>query len=119
LKKHEESVRHATIAVILFHANDGRNDPNYSQAVNPHAAERRAKMPKKIIPTETDPSEIYPDPLSKAKGAFISSQLADIALAGDIPASRLFSNLPAAIERDVWQEVRREREEMSVHFPLE
>lgn len=76
-------------------------------------------MPKKIIPTETDPLEIYPDPLSKAKGTVISSQLADIALAGDIPASRLFSNLPAAIERDVWQEVRREREKMSVHFPLE
>lgn len=76
-------------------------------------------MPKKIIPTETDPSEIYPDPLGKAKGAVISSQLADIALAGDIPASRLFSNLPVAVARDVWQEVRREREEMSGNTPLE
>lgn len=72
-------------------------------------------MPKKIILSEMNPSEIYPDPLGKAKGAAISSQLADIALAGDIPASRLFSNLSAAIERDVWQEVRREREESSEH----
>jgi hypothetical protein len=42
----------------------------------------------------------------------IASRLADIALAGDMPASRLFANLSAAAERDVWTEVRREREEM-------
>ena len=76
-------------------------------------------MPKKIIPTEATPSEIYPDPLGKAKGSFISSQLADIALAGDMPASRLFTNLSTTVERDVWQEVRREREEMLGHTPLE
>jgi hypothetical protein len=69
-------------------------------------------MPKKLMPSEVDPSEIYPDPLSKAEGAAIASRLADIALAGDMPASRLFANLTAATERDVWAEVRREREEM-------
>lgn len=68
-------------------------------------------MPKKLIPSELNPSEIYPDPLGRAKGAAISNQLADIALAGDIPASRLFSGLPAAMERDIREEMRREREE--------
>lgn len=74
-------------------------------------------MPKKLIPSELNPSEIYPDPLGQAKGAAIGSRLADIALAGDIPASRLFSNLPAAMERDVWTEVRREREEANGGAP--
>lgn len=68
-------------------------------------------MPKKIIPSELNPSEIYPDPLGRAKGAAISSALADMALAGDIPASRLFSNLPAALARDIHREVQRERED--------
>ena len=70
-------------------------------------------MPKKLVASELNPSEIYPDPLGKAKGAAITNHLSDIALAGDIPASRLFSNLPAAMERDVWEEVRRERDELS------
>ena len=52
-------------------------------------------MPKKLIPSEMNLSEIYPDPLGRAKGAAITNPLTDIALAGDIPASRLFSNLPA------------------------
>jgi hypothetical protein len=69
-------------------------------------------MPKKLMPSEVDPSDIYPDPLSKGEGMAIASRLADIALAGDMPASRLFANLSAAAERDVWTEVRREREEM-------
>lgn len=74
-------------------------------------------MPKKLCPSELNPSEIYPDPLGRAKGAAITSSLADIALAGDIPASRLFSNLPAAMARDVWNEVRREREETGFQTP--
>lgn len=74
-------------------------------------------MPKKIIDSELNPSEVYPDPLGKAKGSAISNRLSDIALAGDIPASRLFSNLPAAMEREVWQEVRREREELNGRTP--
>ncbi len=74
-------------------------------------------MPRKLIASELNPSEIYPDPLGAAKGAAIANRLADAALAGDIPASRLFSNLPAAMEREIWQEVRREREEMNGGTP--
>lgn len=69
-------------------------------------------MPKKLIPSELNPSEVYPDPLGRAKGAAIIHPAADIALAGDIPASRLFANLPAAMERDIWREVRREQADM-------
>ena len=68
-------------------------------------------MPKKFIPSEMNPSEIYPDPLGRAKGAAITNPLTDIALAGDIPASRLFSNLPAAMVRDIQKEIRREWED--------
>ncbi len=68
-------------------------------------------MRNTIIPSDIYPTEIYPDPLGKAKCTAISSQLADAALAGDMPASRLFSNLSAAIERDIWQEVRKERQD--------
>ena len=68
-------------------------------------------MPKKLIASEMNPSEVYPDPLGRAKGAAITSPLTDIALAGDIPASRLFSNLPAAMARDMREEARREWEE--------
>ena len=75
-------------------------------------------MPKKLMPSEVNPSDIYPDPLSKAEGAVIANRLADIALAGDMPASRLFASLPAAIERDVRAEVRREWEEMNRGRPL-
>ncbi|MBP3667021.1 MAG: hypothetical protein J6K29_08220 [Clostridia bacterium] len=70
-------------------------------------------MPKKLIPSDMDPSEIYPDPVGLAKEGIIGTQLTDIALAGDMPASRLFSSLPASIERDIRAEVRREREEMN------
>lgn len=67
-------------------------------------------MPKKLIPSEMNLSEIYPDPLGRAKGAAITNPLTDIALAGDIPASRLFSNLPAALARDIHREAKREWE---------
>lgn len=68
-------------------------------------------MPKKFLPSEVDPSDIYPDPLSKGEGMAIASRLADIALAGDMPASRLFASLPAALSRDIRAETRREWEE--------
>lgn len=68
-------------------------------------------MPKKLFTSEMNPSEIYPDPLGRAKGAVITNPIADIALAGDIPASRLFSNIPASLARDIREEVRREWEE--------
>ena len=74
-------------------------------------------MPRKFDPTEPDPAEIYPDPLGKVKGSFPSS-LTDAALAGDMPASRLFTNLSAALERDIWQEVRRERGELGKNPPF-
>ena len=67
-------------------------------------------MPKKLIPSEMNLSEIYPDPLGRAKGVAITNPLTDIALAGDIPASRLFSNLPAALARDIHREAKREWE---------
>ena len=35
-------------------------------------------MPKKLCPSELNPSEIYPDPLGRAKGAAITSSLADL-----------------------------------------
>ncbi len=76
-------------------------------------------MIQKFIQTDLLMPEAYPDPIQEAKRAAISARLADNALAGDMPASRLFSNLPAAIERDVWQEVLRERKEMSGHSQQE
>ena len=69
--------------------------------------------------SDLNPSDIYPDPIGKTKEATIASRLADIALAGDTPASRLFSNLSAVMDRDIWQEVRREREEMSYRSRIE
>ena len=69
-------------------------------------------MPKKLIPRDMDPSEVYPDPVGLAKEGLVGTQLTDIALAGDMPASRLFASLPAATEWDIWAEVRREREEL-------
>ena len=68
-------------------------------------------MPKKLIPSDMDPSEVYPDPVGLAKEGLIGTQRTDIALAGDMPASRLFASLPVAMERDIWTEVRRERAE--------
>lgn len=60
---------------------------------------------------EINASEVYPDPLGIAKGVSMSLRLADAALAGDMPVSRLFSSLPASVERDVRREVREERRE--------
>ena len=37
------------------------------------------------------------------------ARLTDKALAGDMPASRLFASLPASVARDVRQETERER----------
>jgi hypothetical protein len=68
-------------------------------------------MPRNFIPSELNPSEIYPDPLGRAKGSAITNPLTEIALAGDMPASRLFANLPAALERDIRAEAKREWEE--------
>ena len=72
-------------------------------------------MPKKLMPSEVNPSDIYPDPLSKGEGMAIASRLTDIALAGDMPASRLFASLPTAVARDIRAEARREWEEE--HYP--
>jgi len=68
-------------------------------------------MSKKLISSEQNPSEIYPDPLGRAKGSAITNPLTEVALAGDMPASRLFTNLPAALARDIRAEARREWEE--------
>ncbi len=68
-------------------------------------------MPKKFGVSCFDPTEVYPDPLEDAKRLSLSNHLVDTALADDMPASRLFSNLSAAVERDIHREMRREREE--------
>ena len=68
-------------------------------------------MPKRLVEAELNPSELYPDPLGRAKGSAIVRPQADIGLAGDIPVSRLLSDIPAAMEREVGREVRREWEE--------
>lgn len=69
-------------------------------------------MPRKFGVSNFDPLKIYPDPIGKAKELSISSRLADTALAGDMPASRLFSNLTVANQRDIHRETRLEREEV-------
>ena len=58
-------------------------------------------------------SEIYPDPLSLAAESALRHSLTDVALAGDMPASRLFSNLTASLERDIRGEMERERRDLS------
>lgn len=68
-------------------------------------------MPKKFGVSCFDPTDVYPDPLGEAKRLSLSSRLLDTALAADMPASRLFSNLSAAVDRDIHREIRREREE--------
>ena len=68
-------------------------------------------MSKKIMPPEFDPLDIYPDPLGIAEKPALFHNLTDAALAGDMPASRLFSNLLASTERDVRGEMVRERRE--------
>ena len=60
---------------------------------------------------EINASEVYPDPLSLAKGSSMSLRLADTALAGDIPVSRLLVNLSVPLGRDTRWEARGEREE--------
>ena len=68
-------------------------------------------MTKKLIHSEMNPSEIYPDPLGHAKGSAITHSLTDMALMSDMPASRLFSNLSADMARDIRREAKREWEE--------
>lgn len=72
-------------------------------------------MPKKFGASPFDPLETYPDPLSEARQAAKIARLTDEALSGDMPASRLFSSLPATVARDVKRETEGERE----HFPTE
>ena len=66
-------------------------------------------MSKKLTPSDLIPSEVYPDPLGLANEAAIYRGLTDIALAGDMPASRLVSNLTASLERDIRGETEREK----------
>ena len=68
-------------------------------------------MPKKFGVSCFDPTDVDPDPLGEAKRLSLSNRLLDAALAADMPASRLFSNLSAAVERDIHREIQREREE--------
>ena len=68
-------------------------------------------MPKKPTFTEMFPSEIYPDLLGHPPSAALSGHLSDIALAGDIPLSRLFSALPASVAQDIQREAKRAWEE--------
>ncbi len=66
-------------------------------------------MPKKFGASPFDPLDIYPDPISEAAQSAKIARLTDEALAGDMPASRLFSSLPASVARDVKRETERER----------
>ena len=68
-------------------------------------------MSKNHIPSEPAPFDAYPDPLGRARGAAASDPLTDIALAGDMPASRLFTTLPISVARDIRAEMKREWEE--------
>ena len=68
-------------------------------------------MPKKPYPSEIFSSEIYLDLLGHPPCVAITDHLTDIALAGDIPVSRLFSNLPASVAQDIQREAKREWEE--------
>lgn len=68
-------------------------------------------MSKTNMPPELDPPMIYPDPLGIAEKPALFHNLTDIALAGDMPASRLFSNLSVSLERDIRGEMMRERRE--------
>lgn len=67
---------------------------------------------KKWMHPELNPSEIYPDPPGLVKRSAILHSLTDIALAGDMPASRLFSNLTISLERDIRGEIEREKRSM-------
>ncbi len=68
-------------------------------------------IPKKPISSDLPPFDPYPDPIGRARGASKSDQLTDIALAGDMPASRLFTILPISVARDIRTEMKREWEE--------
>ena len=68
-------------------------------------------MPKNPIPSDSPPLDPYPDPLGRVRRAAVSDRLTDMALAGDMPASRLFASLPVSLARDIRAEMRREREE--------
>lgn len=81
----------------------------YGRAGN--RGKERLMMPKNPILSEVPPFDPYPDPLGRARGAAVSDPLTDIALAGDMPASRLFATLPVSLARDIRAEMRREREE--------
>lgn len=68
-------------------------------------------MQKKPVFSDLPPFDPYPDPVGRARGAAKSDQLTDIALAGDMPASRLFTTLPISVARDIRAEMKREWEE--------
>lgn len=69
-------------------------------------------MPKKLIHDIYDPSDIYPDPLGRAKGMAIYHSLADVAITEAGSATRLFAGLPGDTERDIRLETTRERERL-------
>lgn len=73
-------------------------------------------MSKKPMLPEEPASDIYPNPLERSKGVSMTNPMTDLALAGDMPASRLFTSLPAAVARDIRIEAKREWEEE--HRPL-
>lgn len=68
-------------------------------------------MPKNPLPEESKLQSPYPDPLQKGRNRSMADRLADVALVGDQPTSRLFSSLPTAIEQRLWDQLRQEREE--------
>ncbi len=68
-------------------------------------------MPKKLIHDLYDPSDIYPDPLGRAKGMAIYHSLADVAIADTeaATATRLFANIAGDATRDIRLEATAER----------
>ncbi len=66
-------------------------------------------MPKKLIHDLYDPSDIYPDPLGRAKGMAIYHSLADVAITDMGAATRLFANSAGDLERDIRLETTAER----------
>ncbi len=77
-------------------------------------------MPKKLIHDIYNPSDVYPDPLGRAKGMAIYHSLADVALTDMGSATRMMTTQPGDIERDIRLErtterarLRREREAMT------
>lgn len=76
-------------------------------------------MPDQIIPPEGNMHKVYRNPLGRGQGAAITNPVLDTALAGDMPASRVFTNLPADIARDIRAEAKREWEELHNSSPKE